>query len=131
MLLCRILTNYRHDIGYFEGITYETTSNHTNNPTNKTTSNPTNKSAGKQGVITLTEAALAVLREFQKDGAASSERIAKILKMTPDGNEKNTDDSFGMVMCTVCSVAVGRHGKGRQLHVDVSHQRRHGGDLQQ
>ena len=36
-------------------------------------------------MITLTAEALAVLREFQKDGSASAERVAKILKLTPDG----------------------------------------------
>ena len=73
--------NYGHDIGDFVGTTNKTT----NNPTNKTTNNPTNKSVGKQSVITLTAEALAVLREFHKDGSASAERVAKILKMTPDG----------------------------------------------
>ena len=41
--------------------------------------------ANDQSVITLTAEALAVLREFQKDGSASAERVAKILKMTLDG----------------------------------------------
>ena len=73
--------NYGHDIGDFGGTTNKTT----NNPTNKTTSSSTNKSAVKKSVVTLTAEALAVLREFQKDGSASAERVAKILKMTPDG----------------------------------------------
>ena len=73
--------NYGHDIGDFVGTTNKTT----NNPTNKTANNPINKSVGKQSVITLTAEVLAVLREFHKDGSASAERVAKILKMTPDG----------------------------------------------
>ena len=41
--------------------------------------------AGKQSVITLTAEVLAVLRESEKDGSASAERVAKILKLIPDG----------------------------------------------
>ena len=33
----------------------------------------------------MTAEALAVLREFEKDGSASADRVAKILKLTPDG----------------------------------------------
>jgi predicted HTH transcriptional regulator len=83
--------NYGRAIGQVAGgamhscTATKTTNKATNNPTNKTTSNPTNKSVRKQGIITLTAEALAVLREFQKDGSASAERVAKILKMTPDG----------------------------------------------
>ena len=65
--------NYGRDLGDF----IETT--------NKTTGSPTNKDVDKKDVVTLTAEALAVLREFQKDGSASAERVAKILKITPDG----------------------------------------------
>ena len=69
--------NYGRDLGDF----IETT----NKTTNKTTGSPTNKDIDKKEVVTLTAEALAVLREFQKDGSASAERVAKILKITPDG----------------------------------------------
>lgn len=81
--------NYGHDIGDLAVLSTKSASNPTNNPTNnttnKTTGKTTNKKACKESVITLTAEALAVLREFQKDGSASAERVAKILKITPDG----------------------------------------------
>ncbi|MBR4259704.1 MAG: putative DNA binding domain-containing protein [Kiritimatiellae bacterium] len=95
----RLTTKGRELLAYYAGIgtdgksdgtmpictTTKTTNKATNDPTNKTTNNPANKSSDKRSVVTLTAEALAVLREFEKDGSASADRVAKILKLTPDG----------------------------------------------